>query len=81
MLQDRRILLIESRVDHEQATTAAPGSVLEASAVGLVVASAPGAVRILRLQPEGRPVMSVRDFLNGRAVAVGDRLTTPVRLA
>jgi methionyl-tRNA formyltransferase len=55
--------------------------VLEAGAAGLVVAAAPGAVRVLRLQPEGRGAMSVRDFLNGHPVAAGDRLTTPVRPA
>lgn len=81
MLHGKRILLIESRVEHEHGTTTAPGVVLEAGATGLVVAAAPGAVRVLRLQPEGRGAMAVRDFLNGHPVAAGDRLTTPVRPA
>jgi methionyl-tRNA formyltransferase len=81
MLRDKRILLIESRVAHDHETTASPGTVLDAGAGGLVVAAAPGAVRILRVQPEGRAVMPVRDFLNGHPVAAGDRLTMPVRSA
>ena len=80
-LGDRRILLIESRVEHERDTTAVPGTVLEAGAAGLVVAAAPGAVRILRLQPEGRPAMTARDFLNGHPLTAGEHLTTPVRPA
>jgi methionyl-tRNA formyltransferase len=79
MSGDRRLLLIESRVEHERETGAVPGEVLEAGSAGLVVAAAPGAVRILRLQPEGRAAMPVRDFLNGHPVLVGARLTTPVR--
>ena len=79
MSGDRRLLLIESRVEHERETAAMPGDVLEAGPTGLVVAAAPGAVRILRLQPEGRPAMLVRDFLNGHPLVVGARLTTPVR--
>jgi methionyl-tRNA formyltransferase len=79
MIGVRRVLLIESRVEHAHETTADPGVVLEVGAEGLVVAAAPGAVRILRVQPEGRAAMAVRDFLNGHPVTTGDRLTTPVR--
>ncbi|ODS53251.1 MAG: methionyl-tRNA formyltransferase [Acidobacteria bacterium SCN 69-37] len=80
-LGDRRVLLIESRVAHETPTDQEPGTVIVSGADGLVVATAPGAVRLLRLQPEGRPVMAVRDFLNGRPVHVGDRFTPPIRPA
>lgn len=79
MWGDRRLLLIESRIEHERETGATPGDVLEAGPAGLVVAAAPGAVRILRLQPEGRAAMPVRDFLNGHPLVAGARLTTPVR--
>lgn len=78
-LQGRRVMLIESRVEHHAPTQAEPGEIVEASARGLVVAAHPGAVRLLRLQPEGRPVMPVRDFLNGRPVAVRERFEPPVR--
>jgi methionyl-tRNA formyltransferase len=79
MWGDRRLLLIESRVEHEREAAAMPGEVLEAGPTGLVVAAAPGALRILRVQPEGRAAMPVRDFLNGHPVTVGTRLTTPAR--
>jgi methionyl-tRNA formyltransferase len=76
MLGDRRLLLIESRLEHTHTMNTTPGEVVESGPAGLVVAAAPGAVRLLRVQPEGRAAMQVRDFLNGRPVAVGDRLMT-----
>jgi methionyl-tRNA formyltransferase len=79
VIRDRRVLLVESRVEHEEPTPAVPGQILEAGATGLVVAAAPGAVRLLRLQPEGRPPMAARDFLNGHPAAPGERLTPAVR--
>ena len=33
----------------------------------------PGVVRLLELQPEGRRIMTVREFHNGARVAIGDR--------
>lgn len=79
MSGDRRLLLIESRVESIDGALGEPGEVIEAGPAGIVVAASPGAVRILRIQPEGRPPMAVRDFLNGRPVAPGERFTTPVR--
>lgn len=81
LLREKRILLIESRVEHEHAVDATPGTVVESGAAGLVVAASPGAVRVVRVQPEGRGPMAVRDFLNGYPIAVGERLTPPVRSA
>jgi methionyl-tRNA formyltransferase len=37
------------------------------------VSAGRGTLRLLALQPEGRQVMAVRDFLNGRHVIAGDR--------
>lgn len=79
MLGERRLLLIEATVEHEAAVDAAAGQILAAGPSGLVVATAPGAIRLVRVQPEGRPAMAVRDFLNGWPVSVGERLTAPVR--
>jgi methionyl-tRNA formyltransferase len=39
----------------------------------LIVATSPGAVRILEVQEAGRAAMPVRAYLNGRRVAAGDR--------
>lgn len=79
LLGGRRVLLIESRVENDDASTAAPGEVIEATPAGIVVATQPGAVRLLRLQPEGRAVMAARDFLNGRSVRPGDRFESAAR--
>jgi methionyl-tRNA formyltransferase len=53
----------------------APGTVLVAGADGLVVACADATVvRVLQVQPAGKPRMAAADWIRGRGVAVGDRL-------
>ena len=42
---------------------------------GIEVACARGSVRILRLLPEGKSRMSAEDFIRGRKIALGDRLS------
>ncbi len=51
-----------------------PGTVVSVDDDGLVVACDPGAVRIVRVQLEGRAPAAARDFLHGHHVAVGDTL-------
>jgi methionyl-tRNA formyltransferase len=51
----------------------APGTILAVNAGGLDVATGRGAIRLLRVQPEGRGAMSARDFANGRQVRPGER--------
>lgn len=80
-LGDRRLLLIESRVEREDGVEGEPGEILDAGPAGIVVSASRGAVRVVRLRPEGRPAMHARDFLNGRPIARGERFTTPVRPA
>jgi methionyl-tRNA formyltransferase len=69
----RRILLLRSAVEHLRPESAAPGTIVDARADGLVIATNPGAVRLLEIQPEGRRPMTTREFLNGTRVAIGDR--------
>ena len=45
--------------------TAQPGTIVEAAGDRLVVATASGRLQILQLQPEGRRVLSSREFLAG----------------
>ncbi len=52
----------------------APGVVLSSGADGIVVACGVGALRFEQVQPEGKRVMAVKDFLLGRRIEVG---TTP----
>ena len=71
-LGDRRFLLHRTGRTGERAE-AAPGTVVEAAGDRLEVVAGDGEVlRILELQPEGRRVMTARDFLAGRAVRAGD---------
>jgi methionyl-tRNA formyltransferase len=51
-----------------------PGTIVEASKRGIVVATAEGGFRPIRLAPAGRRVMRVEDFVNGFRPLVGERL-------
>lgn len=51
-----------------------PGTILCAESAKLIVAAKDGAVRILFIQPVGKKMMPVKDFLQGYAVKQGDRL-------
>jgi methionyl-tRNA formyltransferase len=81
MLQGRRVLLLGSAVDEPAGgpdgagASAEPGTIIRVEPDALVVATAPGAVRILHVQSEGKSPMPVRAFLNGRRVAAGERLS------
>lgn len=52
----------------------APGTVLEASHQSFVIACGQGALKIIKLIPEGRKEMSASAFFSGTSVAVGDSL-------
>jgi methionyl-tRNA formyltransferase len=72
-LGDRRYLLHRT-VRTGERSTAAPGTTVDATGDRLGVVGGDGEVlRILQLQPEGRRVMSAREFLAGRSVVAGDQ--------
>jgi methionyl-tRNA formyltransferase len=55
-----------------------PGTVLEASGDRLVIAAGHAtALQVLEIQPEGRRVMQVREFLAGHPVSAGTRFSVP----
>jgi methionyl-tRNA formyltransferase len=71
--------LPDSRPDPDERRIAdlAPGTVAQAVGDELIVACGDGtALQILEIQPEGRRIMTAREFLAGRAIAPGTRLTT-----
>ena len=72
-LNGRRLSLIRSEVEHEHLLDAEPGSVVFMDADSLSVVCRPGVVRLLEVQPEGRRIMTVREFQNGTRVSIGDR--------
>ncbi len=51
-----------------------PGTLLDVSSEGLIVACGVGALRILELQPENRARLSARDFINGYRPQPGERM-------
>ena len=53
---------------------ATPGTVVDISADGMVVACAQGAVRILQVQPAGKTPLAPEALARGRGISVGDRL-------
>ena len=72
-LGDRRYLLHRTARTGERAN-AAPGTIVGATGDRLAFAAGDGEVlRVLQLQPEGRRVMTAREFLAGRSVAAGDQ--------
>jgi methionyl-tRNA formyltransferase len=50
-----------------------PGTVLNAGEQGIEVACAAGSLWLVELQPEGKRVMTAKEFLAGHQIAVGDR--------
>lgn len=59
-----------------EATSAAPGTVVAASAGTLSVAAGDGrTLHVVEIQPEGKRVMSAREFLAGRRIHPGTRIT------
>jgi methionyl-tRNA formyltransferase len=76
-LDGMRVLVHRTRVD-ELRTDAAPGIVIESRGDALAVAAGDGSVvRILEIQPEGRRVMRVREFLSGRTLPAGIAFAPP----
>ncbi|MCA3015457.1 MAG: hypothetical protein INH41_23965, partial [Myxococcaceae bacterium] len=49
----------------------APGTLLSVGPDGLEVACGEGSLRLTSVQPEGKRVMTAREFLAGRPLAVG----------
>ncbi len=55
-------------------TPATPGTVLRADAAGICVQAGDGALTLTRVQAEGGRVLTAAEFLNGCALAAGERL-------
>ena len=57
----------------DAADAAAPGTVVDAAGDRLVIATGQGGISVLSLQPEGKRVMTPREFLAGHQLTPGDR--------
>ena len=69
-MEGQRYLLHRTAVEGE-ATAAAPGTIVEASGDRLSVATGAGTLQILHVQPEGRRVLTSREFLAGYRIRPG----------
>jgi len=67
-----RLILAPVTVLSRNPKAASPGTVIEAARDRLVVAAGEGAVLIHGVQPAGKRMLSVREFLNGHRVRPGD---------
>lgn len=75
-------VIFASKVDDEKLNNLCPnfkgipaGSVISATGkTGLVVRTKDGAIEIEKIQPEGKNVMSGKEFCNGGKIKVGDKL-------
>ena len=77
----RRLRLVRGSIAEPQAETADPGRLTPIPGGGVVLQCANGtALRLLEVQPDGRGALDVADAVNGRQIAVGERLE-PVRPA
>jgi methionyl-tRNA formyltransferase len=73
--RNRNLLLVRAQPEHLVPLDVAPGTVVEIGNDGLVVACAPGALRLGVVRPEGRGDQAAADWARGARVEVGDRLT------
>lgn len=53
---------------------AAPGTILDATGAGPLVATSAGALRLVQVQPAGKKAMPGADFIRGHKLAAGERL-------
>jgi methionyl-tRNA formyltransferase len=73
LLRGRRVSLLRSHIASAARQQADAGVVIGLEPDGIVVATDPGAVRIARLQAEGRQSLPAREFVSGSRLATGDR--------
>lgn len=69
--QGRRLAILSAAPLHRLATGREPGEVLAATGVGVDVACRPGALRLLRVKPEGKSEMGAAEWARGSRIVAG----------
>lgn len=64
-LNDIRLRIWQAEMS-EQTTHSKPGSILNCNKSGIEIATGDGVLRLLKIQPPGKRIQSVSEFLNGR---------------
>jgi methionyl-tRNA formyltransferase len=73
---DRRFIILRTDPPSQETPSNQPaGTVIEAAADRLIVATGDGTLRILQLQVEGKRPMGIREFLAGHRLEAGARFT------
>lgn len=75
-LNGKRIALLASEPIAGESVSGSPGTIVRVEPDAIDVATGAGAIRLTRVQLEGRPAVPVRDFLNGHPTRPGDRFET-----
>lgn len=70
-ISQRRLKILKTRIE---SGCGEPGEVLRLTADGPLIACGEESLRLMEVQPEGRPAMSGRDYLNGAGWMEGQRL-------
>jgi methionyl-tRNA formyltransferase len=72
--KDRHLQLVRTEPLHLMPLGVGAGTVVEVGHDGVVVACAPGALRVITVRPEGRGDMSAAEWARGARVQAGERL-------
>jgi len=75
-LEGGRLIVLKSRAVADT-TSESPGTIVGVTRDQIEVATGEGRLALLEVQPEGRRGMRVRDFLAGRPLSAGTRLSGP----
>lgn len=73
MFHDKRLKIWQARV-YEGSSTEVPGTIVELSKNGFVVATGNGLLEICEIQPANKRRMSAKDYVCGHGIALNDRL-------
>jgi methionyl-tRNA formyltransferase len=72
--KDRHLLLVRTEPVHRLALDATPGTIVEVGREDVIVACAPGALRLASVRPEGRGDLAAAEWARGARIQAGDRL-------
>ena len=73
-LEGQRLGIVRARLSDRSIGAAQPGACIDGTSGGITIACGDGrAIEVLDLQPEGRRVMTSRDYLSGHAGLAGRR--------
>ncbi len=75
MLEGKRLKIYYTSLSDKNNPNAVPGTVIECSKDGIVVQTGVGSIVIKQLQIQGGKVLTAKEFINGRKIAVGMVLT------